>query len=129
MRRGGAAGVLFWCIVTSYGMSQAHEVIRLDQTADQREVVLRPQQMLEITLPENPTTGFRWEVRTTGMPACADRGSSFDAPSGGPGSGGARRFRFEAVQIGVCELVLVYRRSWEDRPPARTFTLTVRVEP
>ena len=110
-------------------MNQAWDVVRLDQTADQREIVLRPRQMLEITLPENPTTGFRWEIRTPGTPMCADRGSSFDAPSGGGlGTGGARRFLFEAVQIGVCQFVLVYRRSWEDKPPARTFNLTVRVE-
>ena len=110
-------------------MNQASDVVRLDQAADGREIALRPRQMLEIALPENPTTGFRWEIRTAGTPTCADRGSSFDAPSGGgPGAGGTRRFLFEAVQVGVGQLALVYRRSWEDKPPARTFNLTVRVE-
>ena len=109
-------------------MSPEHDLIRVDQTADRGEVVLRPQQRLEITLPENPTTGFRWEIQVTSAPACADRGSSFDAPSGGLGKGGARRFLFEAAEVGVCEIALVYRRSWEDKPPARTFTVTVRVE-
>jgi len=84
--------------------------------------------MLELALGENPTTGYSWELEETGAPVCALRLSSFDAPSSGVGRGGTRRWLFEAVQVGVGHIALVYRRAWEDKPPARTFRLTVRVE-
>jgi inhibitor of cysteine peptidase len=110
-------------------MSGTHDALHVDQSFDTREVVLHPRQMLTLSLGENPTTGFRWELGETGAPACVLRDSSFDAPAGGLGNGGTRRWLFEAVEGGTGRIRLVYRRAWEDKPPARTFGLTVRVEP
>jgi len=114
--------------LASCAMNGSHDPIRLDQSFDTREVVLRRNQMLELAFSENPTTGFRWELIETGAPVCALRHDSFDVASGGVGKGGTRRWLFEAVSVGVGTISLVYRRSWEDKAPARTFTLTVRVE-
>jgi inhibitor of cysteine peptidase len=125
VRRRGAAVLVLACLAMGCNMNQ---VVRLDQTFDKRTIVLHLHQMLEVKLPENPTTGFRWDMKDSGTPVCVERGSSFDAPSGGLGKGGARRFLFEAVQSGTGEIVLVYRRTWENTPPARTFTLSVHVE-
>lgn len=104
-------------------------MLPVDESFDTREVVLRPRQTLELTLGENPTTGFRWELTDHGAPVCALRDSSFEPPTGGLGKGGARRWRFEAVQSGTGRIALVYRRAWEKTAPARTFQLAVRVEP
>ena len=105
------------------------DTLHVDENFDTREVVLRQRQLLELTLGENPTTGFRWALTDNGAPVCALRDSSFDPPTGGLGKGGARRWRFETVQAGTGRIALVYRRGWEDKAPARTFQITVRVEP
>ncbi len=120
--------LLICCASIGCSMNPADDLLCLDQSFDGREVVMRPRQMLELSLGENPTTGFRWELNEAGAPACTLRDSSFDAPAGGLGKGGTRRWRFEAIQVGVGQIALVYRRAWEDKPPARTFRLTVRVK-
>ena len=104
-------------------------MVQVDKSANNTETVLAAGQTLEISLAENPTTGFRWELKAAGEPACAARGDTFDAPSPGVGKSGTRRWRFEAVGKGTGNIELIYRRSWEqDKPPAETFRLTVRVE-
>jgi inhibitor of cysteine peptidase len=101
---------------------------QVDQGFDGREVSLRVGESLVLSLPENPTTGFTWEIHETGSPACALRDTVFDPPTAGVGRGGTRRWRFEAVQAATSTLALVYRRASEDRPPARRFRLTIRVD-
>ena len=54
---------------------------QIDQSFDGREVGLRAGQRLELSLPENPTTGFTWEIQEAGAPACALRGTVFDPPT------------------------------------------------
>src|SRR5262245_55338291 len=109
-------------------MNDPKDAVHLDARFDKREIVVRPHQLLELALAENPTTGFRWEMTEAGAPVCVLRRDSFDDVSGGPGKGGTRRWLFEAVNIGISTISLVYRRTWEDKPPARTFTLVIRVE-
>ena len=95
--------------------------------------VLRSGQVLEVRLPGNPSTGFRWEpslgsqgvLRQDGEPRF-ERG---DSPPGVVGAGGTEVFRFVPVGAGAQDLSFAYRRPWEkDEPPARTvdFRITVR---
>ncbi len=104
-------------------------MLRVDQSRDNTEAVLAVGQTLEIALLENPTTGFRWELKASAEPICVPRGNTFDRPSAGIGKSGTRRWRFEAIRAGVGRIELVYRRAWEqDKPPAQTFQLAVRVK-
>jgi inhibitor of cysteine peptidase len=104
-------------------------MVQVDKSSNNSETKLAMGQILEISLAENPTTGFRWEVKAAGDPACAPRGDTFDAPATGVGKSGTHRWRFEAVAKGAGNIELAYRRSWEqDKSPAETFRLTVRVE-
>jgi inhibitor of cysteine peptidase len=101
---------------------------QLDQSSHNTEVVLRVGEILEIVLPENPTTGYHWELRSGGEPACAPRDSTFEPGGTKPGQGGVRRWRFEAVRQGSGTIDLVNRRSWEkNKPPAQAYHLTVKV--
>jgi predicted secreted protein len=55
---------------------------------------------------------------------------SVEGAGGPPGKPGVRHFHFEAFEPGTVELELEYRRSWEaGKPPARRFSLHVRVQP
>jgi len=104
-------------------------MVQVDRSANNTQIPLTVGQTVEISLSENPTTGYRWELKTAGEPVCAARGDSFDAPPPGIGKSGTRRWRFEAVAQGTGDIELAYRRAWEqDKPPAETFRLTVRVE-
>ena len=119
---------VLWLTLSALGCRGGARV-QVDQSSNNKEVNLAAGQTLEIALAENPTTGFRWELKAAGGPACAARGDTLDAPAAGVGKSSTRRWRFEAVGKGTGTIELVYRRAWEqDKPPAETFRLTVRVE-
>ena len=103
-------------------------MITLDQSSNNTDVSVALGERFEIALRENPTAGFRWELKMDGAPACVPRGSTYEAPAAGVGKAGTRRWRFEAVQTGSGTIELVYRRSFEaDKPPAEVFHLAVNV--
>jgi inhibitor of cysteine peptidase len=103
--------------------------LQLDQQADGREYRLRLGSQLEIALPENPTTGYRWHLGGND-PAFAVTQDRFDAPDGPPGKGGSRHWTFLAVQAGKAEIRAVYRRSWEpEGTRSRSFRIVVTVLP
>jgi inhibitor of cysteine peptidase len=105
----------------------------VDERADGTEVELAVGQEIEISLPENPTTGFRWHLGSSGEPACALLDDSFEPPSGAsgggsPGQGGRHHWRLEAMQPAQGRVEIMSRRPWEDdQAAARRFTLTIRV--
>ena len=84
-------------------------------------------QVMELRLAENPTTGFRWSFVSKGEPVCVVVGDAYQAQGGPPGRGGEHEWRIEGAQVGECDIALDYRRSFEQAPPARSFTLHVRV--
>ena len=101
-------------------------------SANGSTLVLQPGQPLEVRLPGNPSTGFRWEhrpgtqgvLRQDGEP----RFERADAAPGAVGAGGTEVFRFVPVAPGLQALSFAYRRAWEKEVlPARTLDLEVRV--
>jgi inhibitor of cysteine peptidase len=117
-----------WLTLSALGC-RGGATMQVDQSSNNKEVKLAAGQPLEISLAENSTTGFRWELKAAGGPVCAARGDTLDPPAAGVGKSSTRRWRFEAVSKGTGTIELVYRRAWEqDKPPAETFRLTVRVE-
>ena len=104
--------------------------MQIDESADQTEIELPVGQTLEVRLSENPTTGYRWHVAQGGEPACALVHDTFEAPGDGgqrQGQPGRHCWQLRAAQPGTAQVEMVSRRPWGDQPPARRFTLTVRV--
>lgn len=104
--------------------------VTLDGNANGKRVELARGQELVLSLEENPTTGFRWEVvqNAAAVMELLGEGQYAATPTGRVGSGGTTTWRFKAAQTGSDTLRLVYRRSWEkDQPPAETFSCTVHV--
>jgi inhibitor of cysteine peptidase len=63
-----------------------------------------------IQLPENPTTGYRWQVIASGsLTPCGD---DF-APSAAVGAEGMRTLRFTVTAAGMHQLRLAQAREWE----------------
>ena len=81
----------------------------------------------EISLPENPATGFRWKITATGEPVSAMTGEDF-RPSTGVGGQGIHCWRFRTTQAGESAIAMVLQRSWgAPAEPAQSFTLRVVV--
>ncbi|MDX3380506.1 protease inhibitor I42 family protein [Streptomyces niveiscabiei] len=80
-------------------------------------VRVRAGDVVVVELPENPSTGYRWEI--TGIDGLDVTGDDHTPAPTGPagaelvGAGGTRVLRLRAEQAGEGRLELVYRRSWE----------------
>lgn len=99
-----------------------------DATNDGGTYTFWPGEVIQITLDENPTTGYSWDMPTPeGLILKKDE---FIAPdtelAGAPGT---HVWQFEADAPGTYTIEGKYVRPWEtDAEPAETFTLTVIVE-
>ena len=102
-------------------------MLEVDESFDGREIELPVGDELEVALKENPTTGFQWVVESMAKPACALADDNFEPGAAARGSGGVHRWRLKAKEKGEGRISLNYRRTWETKAPARTFTVTVRV--
>ena len=101
--------------------------MQLDESADGREVEVSAGEQFDLSLPETPTAGFGWTLKSAGGPECVLLESSH-AGTGKVGGAGTQFWRFRAPASGTCSIVLEYKRSWEtSSEPARTFSLKVRV--
>src|SRR5215813_5806169 len=64
-------------------------------------------QIVSVSLPETPTTGYRWAVEYMDQSLLALQDAQFAAPTqGGIGAPGLRMFRFRVVGAGDTDLVL-----------------------
>jgi inhibitor of cysteine peptidase len=84
---------------------------------------------LTLTLDENPTTGFSWELElSSGLSVVSDSYQTTPGREGMPGAGGTHNWTIEATTAGTQTIAGHYRRPWENPPvDAETFMLTVEV--
>lgn len=125
-------------------------MLHIDESYSGRTVKLVVGESLEISLAENPTTGYLWRLPDAAKDAAKDAGK--DAASGVAtaaansaclfvkdsyepgragvaGQGGVHRWQYQAIESGTCKIELEYRRSWEkDKLPERTFRIQVDVQ-
>jgi inhibitor of cysteine peptidase len=104
-------------------------VVEIAETGDGQEHRVRLGDEVLISLPENPTTGYRWRLSAPDALPLEEDGFEPEAP-GRSGASGQRRLRLRAASIGTHRIALSRRRSWQAAsadPPDLTFT--VRVEP
>jgi inhibitor of cysteine peptidase len=113
------------------GCSRSSLTIAADKSYDGRTLNLRVGDGVKLSLPENPTTGYRWEFLAKPEPVCVIVSDGYVASGGAGGggavgSGGTHEWMFRAVSKGTGGVSLAHRRPWEkDVAPAQTFTLTV----
>ncbi len=103
-------------------------MLHIDISADGRVIEMPLGETVELRLLENPTTGFRWDLRTSGEPKLVLTAHSYEPGNGRPGQGGIHWWRFQAVQIGTASLNLVYGRRWEPANKlGKNFQIQIRV--
>jgi inhibitor of cysteine peptidase len=80
-----------------------------------------------VRLPENPTTGYRWQFdAAVGLTVS---GESFSPGSAAPGAAGERALRLVAAAPGTYLFTAALRRPWETGiPPQDTFSLSIEVD-
>ena len=95
---------------------------------DDRKAALKLGESFEISLAENPTTGFRWQVLAEGEPVCQMVADDFRGGSA-PGEPGIHRWQFQTVQAGAAEIRMDLQRPWaRAKKPVKSFSLHVQVQ-
>lgn len=88
-------------------------------------------QTLNIALPSNPTTGFRWVVADAASGVLRSLGPEvYVTPedAGLVGAGGQSTWRYQAYQAGEGRLLMNYQRPWEqDVAPEKTIDCRIDV--
>ncbi len=103
-------------------------MVEVNESSDGRKVDVPLDNELQISLSENPTTGFQWVAEDLAKAVCDLVDDQFE--SGDPsarGSSGMHHWRLRANKKGEGRIVLNYKRSWETKPASKSFTITVRV--
>ena len=100
------------------------ELTRTD-TGTRRTIALGEQ--FSARLPENPTTGYRWQAdyNHSQLTLLQD---AFHGPTDPPGTGGERRFTFQATHCGLATLRLARQRSWESTEPIEEFSIQLDIQ-
>jgi len=104
-------------------------MISLHEQSDGQVLEASMGDVFEIVLPENPTTGFRWRIESSGEPVCRLVRDSFVPPEQAvPGRGGVHHWEFQVERAGKGTILLVLVRSWQPPgPESRTFRTDVHV--
>jgi predicted secreted protein len=127
----GFVGAAFFGVVlalgTGRGCTRGKTMIELDEAAAGRPVTMEIGQRLQIILPENRTTGYRWQVGGGCAGILAAEEDQATAGSGQPGAGGTRVWVFAAKAEGKCELRFESVRAWEKSATGKTVSFAVAV--
>jgi inhibitor of cysteine peptidase len=83
-------------------------------------------EQFQVQLSENPTTGYRWRLRSIERAACRVVQDAFETSQSGYGGGGTRRWTFAADQAAVAALHMELTLSGQQQP-AQTFDVTVNI--
>lgn len=86
-------------------------------------------QVFLIQLDENPTTGYRWDVREIDPDLIERTEAQYSQNLGSEtGGGGVRIFKFTAKKTGQNQIQLKHWRSWEgDKSTIGHFTIQLRI--
>lgn len=109
-------------VASACSSSPTTPVLDMDDSGSTLEVEVGD--TFTVNLHGNPSTGFTWLVEDYDetMVFMADQ-SYTENSSSRVGAGGEFTFEFEATRVGATDLELRYRRSWEEKPAERVFTL------
>jgi inhibitor of cysteine peptidase len=88
-------------------------MLLLVEKDNDRTVAIHPGESIQISLPENATTGYRWEIDHYDAPFIELLATEPCYTANTVGSGGIVAFIFQGKKIGVADIALKHWRSWE----------------
>jgi len=116
------------CSTTS--SSSSSKVTSVDKSMDSDLVELQVDDILEINLPGNLTTGYSWVISEIDNTILKSEGEpEYHSETDAVGAGGIFTMRFIAISPGEASLGMEYRRPFEsqDLPPADKFEIRVLI--
>lgn len=118
-------------LISAVAAAAAQAPAKTPTPADSTTATISVGESLPVKLPCTPGTGYAWEVKSVNRKIAAPAdGVAFMADESKPGmvgGGGTCVATFTGVKPGKTTAVLVYRRSWEKKEPAKTYTVRIRV--
>jgi inhibitor of cysteine peptidase len=102
--------------------------LNLTEGDDGKSIQAHPGDRIVLQLPENPTTGYQWQIAQAGDLLDPQGDSFVPAEPAGLGSGGIREFQFGCRAEGTARLDLKNWKAWEgDSSIARRFTVDIHI--
>jgi inhibitor of cysteine peptidase len=104
-------------------------MLTLTRTDNGKSITMQVNDLLLLSLDENPTTGFQWAIDGVGSDLVKLQASEY-VPAGESrvGGGGQRILTFKVQQAGIDQLRLKLWREWEGEPSiVERFTVTLQV--
>jgi inhibitor of cysteine peptidase len=127
---GAAIALATTTVVVAQQVTGMPETLFLTEQDNGREVSLRSGQELAVSLSENRTTGYRWDLEEADRNLLEVRQGEASYPSAAVGSGGRVQWTARAVAPGTGRLRFKRWRPWEgDKSAVERFELVVRVDP
>src|SRR5262245_45602030 len=110
-------GLLLLLALAWAGCAKHPKMIEADKSYDGRTLTFHVGDTLNLSLAENPTTGFRWDLKTKPEPQFEAVTDTFENSGGSPGAGGTHHWQWKATRTGAATIRLEYRRPWETNAP------------
>lgn len=102
-------------------------MFQVDESYNGKQIDLPTGETLEVSLPENKTTGFQWVLESSAKGVFSLVSDELE-PGRLIGEPGIHRWLFRAERAGSDRIEMFYRRPWEEKEkPQRRFLLSVRV--
>ena len=111
-------------------MADDEKTVTITVRENKNELMLRKGDTFVIKLERQAGTGFSWQIANNDNAVLKPKGEPSVEKSGDgkPGGTELQVFRFHAKAAGTSDLELHYLRPFDkDKPPARTFKLTLQV--
>ncbi|MCF5802236.1 protease inhibitor I42 family protein [Pseudomonas tremae] len=106
-------------------------IVSIDSQSD-CPLALKTGQTLILTLPSNPTTGFRWLTQNPAQNILRSLGPEVYANAETKemvGSGGQSVWRYKATDAGTGRLMMTYQQPWAPEvQPEQTFECAITVD-
>lgn len=128
------AALLTVCGLAGSASAQtAAPTITLDAAANGGSTIVAPGTLFAVSLPENPSTGYTWQLQPLAVPVVGVIGDRFVPETSSelrPGAGEHRLISFAALTPGTANLVLrLQRPGGAMASPSDTFSVTITVTP
>lgn len=119
-------------LLTACSQSPTHPSSVALESVKQCPISLEKGQTLNLTLPSNPSTGYRWLVQNPAAGILRSLGPevySHPEDAGVVGSAGQSVWRYQAQTAGEGHLLLVYQQPWAPEVrPVQTFDCAITVK-
>jgi inhibitor of cysteine peptidase len=89
-------------------------------------IALTKNQILELSLITNPSTGYTWQYVQHPNPKVLQEIKHYLVPQGSnPGSPSLEYWLYNPINPGITSISLKYNRSWSKEPPLKTFQVNI----